>query len=344
MSRSTVVAMGLAALFVQSMAGQFAVASNITYGPWVQTQRKGAYSCEFTYPDKANPYQRNKQTMKWYSNDPIRRGYCYAFTQDGKCWAACVNTLNRKYDPNVMQWSKVMPNGQMVAFPPGYCPAPKNGDPQGAGIDNVPPPPASGDKVQLVMSRLECDKTTEHGADEVYIIVTGLRSDGTQFFTRWPSDNPNQASGHWDMNDGNQPTDAPQGQDSHVITNKPMFNGELPPGSTWDLSVIVMEEDGGNSKQIQQIGSAALLKSGNPYSVGAGAILKGLTELGFNIVSDTDDYIGSFGVSIRDDGSGRSVTWKVMDRAEQKPSTSESKADFHFNGDHSDYSGQFEVR
>src|SRR2546429_9396548 len=75
-------------------------------------------------------------------------------------------------------------------------------------------------KVEVVLERLECDKTTEAGADEVYILVAGKNSDGTKTFSdRLPTNNPRVASGHWDMNDSGQAADNPSGDPRH-ITNQ----------------------------------------------------------------------------------------------------------------------------
>ena len=93
----------------------------------------------------------------------------------------------------------------------------------------------------LFMRELCCDKTTEQGADEVYIIISGKKSDGAVYDNREPGN-----SRHWDMNDGSQPTNNPNG-DSHCITDRVLFTGDLKDGQTWWLNVIVGEEDGGTS-------------------------------------------------------------------------------------------------
>ena len=125
--------------------------------------------------------------------------------------------------------------------------------------------------LSLYFRELCCNKTTEAGADEVYILVAAQKNDGPPVTTRLPADAIRQPNGHWDMNDGDQPTDNPTG-DSHCITNKTLLVTELSEGGTLDAAIMVMEEDGGSLKQFQEVAAQALLQSGNPYAVGAGAM------------------------------------------------------------------------
>lgn len=97
--------------------------------------------------------------------------------------------------------------------------------------------------VELLMKVLCCDKTTEQGADEVYILVVGTRSDGAKYAARLPNDAPGAPQGHWDMNDGDQPTDNPHG-DSHCVSQKSLFTGDLPLGQSWSLAIMMMELSG----------------------------------------------------------------------------------------------------
>src|SRR5262245_48728669 len=115
--------------------------------------------------------------------------------------------------------------------------------------------------VSIILDTLECDKTTESGADEVYIMAFAQYSNGTKLGQRIPGE-----GAHWDMNDGNQPTDNPNG-DSHRITNKTLFVADLQPGQSCDVVFMVMEEDGGTSQQIQAIAAQVLQQTGNPYAV-----------------------------------------------------------------------------
>jgi hypothetical protein len=185
--------------------------------------------------------------------------------------------------------------------------------------------------VQIVLDTLECNATTEAGADEVYVLVFGTKSDGQKFGSRVPGEG---RDGHWNMNDGNQPTDAPEG-DSHRITNKVMFTGDLQPGESWDVVFMVMEEDGGSSKTAQAGAADMLSHTGNPFAVLGGLLLGALNALGFWI-DDTDDYIGSFATHITNDGGSINVIWRTVDRVTDQYKY-KNGWEFDMNGDGSSY-------
>jgi hypothetical protein len=201
----------------------------------------------------------------------------------------------------------------------------------------------SAQTVRLGMRQICCDKTTEAGADEVYILVYGRRSDGQATFEqRLPG--PGM---HWDMNDGDQPTDNPNG-DAHCRTNKNLFTGEIPAGQSWDVVVLVMEEDGGTSAQWQRAASSAAIKSGNPYAIAAGSILAVYTSLFGAIINDTDDYIGSFAAHITNDCGSIHVDWRPIDRvAHMIPDPNypgnANRREFRMNGDGSNHVGWYYV-
>ena len=205
-------------------------------------------------------------------------------------------------------------------------------------IEQVSEPTSS--TVRLKLRTLVCNKTTEAGADEVYVLVIGNRSDGAKYTARIPADAPHSAAGHWDMNDGNQPTDNPSG-DSRRITNKQLFIGDVSPGQRWDVVILIMEEDGGNSKKWQEAASAAAIESGNPYAIAGGVILATFTKLFGGIVNDTDDYIGSFAVSIANNGGNVTTDWRAIDRVSSSQGAEERE--FGMNGDGSAYIGTYGV-
>lgn len=96
----------------------------------------------------------------------------------------------------------------------------------------------------------------------------------------------------------------------------------------------MMEEDGGTSTEFQGAAATVLMATGNPYTHGAGVVLGALTKLGF-FLTDSDDYIGSFGVQITNNNDSISVDWKPTDPLMRE---------FRFNGDNSNYVGWFQVR
>jgi hypothetical protein len=73
-----------------------------------------------------------------------------------------------------------------------------------------------------------------------------------------------------------------------------------------------MEEDGGNTKKIQEAASALLMQSGNPYGVGAGVVIGALTKAGLKI-EDPDDMIASFAVTIYNNNGNTTVKWRAVD-------------------------------
>ena len=197
---------------------------------------------------------------------------------------------------------------------------------------------------QLGFSAFCCDKTTEPGADEVYIVVAGKSNTGREYFGRLPN-----SSGHWDMNDGDQGTKPASGYsgDAHCISDGALFS-DIRDGETWNFAVLIMEEDGGTTRTYQQIGSEVLKQIDNPYTQATGYVLGVLTKLGF-FATDTDDYIGSFGVQVANSGGQFSVNWRNGDRvsfsqADPNAPDQTTRHEFRFNGDGTNYVGWFYIR
>jgi hypothetical protein len=189
-------------------------------------------------------------------------------------------------------------------------------------------------QVRLTLESMTCNKTTEAGADEVFIMVSARRSDGVTSLTRLPGDGR-----HWDMNDGDQPTDNPNG-DSHTITNRPLFAGDLLPGQSYDLAVTVMEEDGANTARAQELLAAKLASTGNPFALAGAGIISLATALGIH-VDDSDDVPGAFSVHIVNDGGKVAGSFAGIDRVAAEEAPSDSRHGFRFNGDGSTYSATF---
>lgn len=208
--------------------------------------------------------------------------------------------------------------------------------------------------VELKLRDIACGKTTEAGADEVFLLIFGTASDGRAYGERYPGNYPDTPAGHWDMNDDtrlgrNKPTG-----DSHVIGDKTLFRGTLAPGESWNLAVAIMEEDGGNTLMSQALASEVLARTGNPFAIAAGALLGLLSSIGAYI-TDTDDYIGSFSVQVANNNGNISQTWRPIDRVLEHQN-SESRCcrqdpaccgdrihEFMFVGDGSKYHGWFQL-
>lgn len=202
--------------------------------------------------------------------------------------------------------------------------------------------PSQNITAQLRLRELKCFKTTEAGADEVYLLVYATGS-GAPMVRRLPGPAAHQPSGHWDMNDGNQPCDNPSG-DSRCITNKVLFQKTLAPGESWDVAVLFCEEDGGNSRDLQRLAGALASRVPNPVVAGVGAVVAALAQLGFNI-TDTDDYLGSYAVHIENRNGTLTTDWHQGDRLFHfriDPSRREAM-ELKMNGDGSRYESWFDV-
>jgi hypothetical protein len=192
--------------------------------------------------------------------------------------------------------------------------------------------------IEFLSDALECNKTTEKGADEVYVVIVAQRSDGANLGGRLPG--PGM---HWDMNDNPKlGVNRPSGDSYRRMGS--WFTATVKPGESLDVVFLVMEEDGGNTQFAQKNVGAVLLQTGNPIAAGAGAILQGLASLGF-YAEDTDDFIGSFGAHVTNVDGKISVEWRPMDRVY---ATHPYKNGFEFdmNGDGSHYKNwmKYEVR
>lgn len=191
------------------------------------------------------------------------------------------------------------------------------------------------------MDGLCCDKTTEPGADEIYILVIGQGPNGTRYAARVPG-----PAMHWDMNDGKQGTNNPSG-DSHCIADKDLFTRSMQEGDQWDLLFLIMEEDGGSTKTAQDIATGILAQTGNPYAIGGAAVLQVLTQLGIYL-DNTDDYIGSFGVQLSCAAGLVTAAWRGVDRYTiAQPNTDPAGHpgfEFRMNGDGSNYVGWYHLR
>jgi hypothetical protein len=112
----------------------------------------------------------------------------------------------------------------------------------------------------FTMDNIWCNKTTEAGEDEVYLLVNYQYRDGRNGTYRIPN------RSHWDLNDDNNP---------RQVSRVDLFSDFLNFGESVDLNVFIMEEDcGGNNGQGNIIVSPQILNQGS------------------------DDYIGSFSVKI----------------------------------------------
>lgn len=182
------------------------------------------------------------------------------------------------------------------------------------------------DTVVFSMPYLESFQTTEHGEDEVYLIVAGKRSDGGSFQYRFPN-----GSDHWDLNDG---------EGDPPVRNQTLINfNNFDPGDSADLVVTVMEEDGGVAGGWISLGSAVVGAINKP----AGAIISTIGQ--FLNFGDSDDVIGVFSVHIENINGDVFTSIKPIDRVYDISDPGKYWITFNvnMNGDGSKYKSQFSV-
>jgi hypothetical protein len=159
-----------------------------------------------------------------------------------------------------------------------------------------------GQAVKLFIRKLHCEKTTEAGEDEVYLIVAGRDAKGNAFQERLPSDN-----GHWNLNDGNH--------DNRSVDNITLWSGSLEDGEAVNLGVIGMEEDGGVPDGWMKLSGFMLSQIPEPHVAAAGYFV-GLagTIVGWLNVRDSDDYLGHFSVSVNNKAGTIHAAYTLGDR------------------------------
>jgi len=184
---------------------------------------------------------------------------------------------------------------------------------------------------RLGIQGLCCDKTTELGEDEVYMIVAARASDGRTWGFRLPD-----SSGHWDMNDG-------QDDSNHCISNVTIWDAPLPDGQDVTISVAIMEEDGGTSRPYTDIAAAMLQTSGDPVGMLTGQILGVIGH--FFPLGNSDDFIGAFSVMISNVDNTLQVAWRPKDcvTSEIVNIHGANTHEFRMNGDGSNYVGWYQV-
>jgi hypothetical protein len=180
-------------------------------------------------------------------------------------------------------------------------------------------------QVKISMPYLESFQTTEHGEDEVYLLVSGKWGNGQTFSYRFPD-----AAGHWDLNDGDG--DPP-------VRNQNLLNVGMFDGQVLDLVILMMEEDGGTSKPWVDIASTVA----SVVLPEASSVLGVITS--FLNFEDSDDFIGSFSMHIEQRNGQTLTSFRPMDRVYGSSDPSKYWISFavNMNGDGSNYQSQFAV-
>lgn len=190
-------------------------------------------------------------------------------------------------------------------------------------------------EVELFLRNIWSDQTTEHGADEVYVLVLATSNDGRRIATRIPANAPHMAAGHWDMNDDKELGCNRSTGDSHCIEDRSLGTFSTNGGRTWDVVVAFMEEDRGLGRHVEDILTEAIATSDGNFIVAALNVLLGLWK------DDTDDFLGSVGAHI---SAGR-VSWRKIDRILQAvPYPNERRYGFQLVGDGANYTAHIDLR
>jgi hypothetical protein len=196
--------------------------------------------------------------------------------------------------------------------------------------------------VTLFMQTLHCGGTTDNGLqgdeDEIYLLVAGKRSNGSEFSQRIPS------SGHWSMDE--DPPDSRQNKNSVNL-----WSGHLAPGESVEITIIVAEEDQSGKEQMAIRAASQAARNttiGDPI---IGTILKIAGLLGGFLVN-TDDYPGAFAVEISNVSGQIRTRWACKEACEDKgpvtagcPQNGQCGAqEFWLNNDGSHYRAFMRVR
>jgi hypothetical protein len=168
-----------------------------------------------------------------------------------------------------------------------------------------------GSKSATLVVNLDCMDTTEAGEDEVYIILIGKTSDGRVVQARLPADMPHEEAGHWNMNDGDD-------DNNKHINGIRLATADLASGQSIAWDVLLMEEDGGTSARWQELASAILKETGDPYALAAAGILDFMKKVGFKIVDDKDEFLGAWSVVVTNKGGTLNTEWRAMNRIFQE--------------------------
>lgn len=181
------------------------------------------------------------------------------------------------------------------------------------------------------MRQLLCNKTTESGEDEVYIIVAGKLSNGGYWNFRMPG-----ATNHWDLNDGNSPREVTEW--GLASSNAPLNIGE-----SATFNIYIMEEDGGGLGQILDVAQKVIDQCPDPRCLAASNVIQTANSIGLPV--DTDDYIGSFSVTVYRNLNGYYAEWMNFDRCGKVGWSNGGglEEQINFGGDGSSYIGTFRV-
>jgi hypothetical protein len=197
--------------------------------------------------------------------------------------------------------------------------------------------------VNLTMTKLWCDHTTEPHEDEPYLVVTGKTSDGKLIASRIPKD------GHWDINDGRAP---------RAVEHQPIWSGLISNGAHADLKIFIMEKDDNPPDDGRRLAAAAARFSGPDSDIEKllEACIWHRKPTVFNhdfvrdeegkwrysaelTVGNSDDVPGVVGVGLSNKEGDLQATWRAVLRGRDQgtPAGQPGTRRFRLDGDGSRY-------
>ena len=205
-------------------------------------------------------------------------------------------------------------------------------------------------KVTLAFSRFICEGTTElggfvdnkivPGADEIYIMVAGKKTNGEEIVRRIPDE-------HWDMIPPRQKNNL-QGKPlqfpgQHAPPETLLWNGMLAVNECTELTFFVLEEDRqedpkGNPLDLARE-AARNTDPHDPATIGTNHNIIGLLDdrlWRHGKGHDSDDCPGVIAVRLKNNGGELEVTWATRERARDKGDENGARH-FELTGDGSKY-------
>ena len=118
-----------------------------------------------------------------------------------------------------------------------------------------------------------------------------------------------------------------------------LANIPLAPGQAAKLVVVLLEGGGGTSKPWQEIGAAVLATIPTNVTQAIGAFVSTISQ--FITFADSDDYLGSFEITISNDAGSITSQWRPLEHSKQisESDPPPGRNGFRFDGDGSNYYG-----
>jgi hypothetical protein len=205
---------------------------------------------------------------------------------------------------------------------------------------------AQSPKVQVVMTRLFCEHTTEAGHDEVYCYYGGVNGAGQQKSDRKPGlrDGAGADNGTaWDMND--------RGDKQDQTFNATLYEEPLAPGQSARLGFVFRESDGSDIRDaFRDAGMLAGKVAEVVDDPEIGAIVKVVAAvfklLGALVPKNNDDPLGAFALKLTNQNGNLLIETAAGEYTTVQEPLNNQVGTFAYHFDHDDgrYQAYFKVR